>query len=150
MVAGAFYLRSLASWRTKKLFVGQARIAQLAFSSDGKTLLVGQDHLGKSAPRWLALDAAHGYGTKWSYKGRNNFSKPQFFLGDSRVLVREQYKVTLFPNSLPFYDSKCHRDPLCHSNPSLTSSNSTLLPPPWRTPASTVPFPQRSLQWRIA
>lgn len=95
LVAGAFYLRSLASWRPQKLFVGATRISQLTFSSDGRVLLVGQmghNYLsGYSDPRLMALDAAHGFVTRWSYEGGNNFIKPRFFLGDSRVLVCGEY-----------------------------------------------------------
>lgn len=88
LIVGAFYLHSLVSWRPQKLFVGTTRISQLVFSSDGKTLLVGQNSLSKG-PQLTALDATHGFVAAWTYKGHNDFVKPQFFLGGSRVLVRE-------------------------------------------------------------
>ncbi|RYX84652.1 hypothetical protein EON83_08405 [bacterium] len=90
LIVGVFYMRSLASWRPKKVFARTTNsIRHLQFSDNGQLLLV--------SPRLTALDLAGGFVPKWSYMGDPYIVKTQFFSDDSHILVAEEHGKTRAP-----------------------------------------------------
>ncbi|RYX80660.1 hypothetical protein EON83_27690 [bacterium] len=96
LVVGALYLRSLASWRPQKVFVGAGPISQLLFSNDGKTLLVGHSPIvtvlsstQASTPTLVTLlDVNNSFKPLWQRdKGLPSGLIPQFFAADSKILL---------------------------------------------------------------
>ncbi len=89
LVAGVFWMRALASWRPKVVFVATGAISKLELSDDGKTLLVAQQSPPKLQPTratLLALDARN-FNLIWQRNNSTDFSNPRFFAGDSKILV---------------------------------------------------------------
>ena len=89
LLAGALWMRSLASWRPKVVFAGPGAIAKLVFSGDGETLLVSQDSPPKLQPARATLTAldANNFDALWQRADSADFGNPHFFAGDSKVLV---------------------------------------------------------------
>lgn len=101
ILAVALYMRSLASWRPRKVFEMPGRVSQLVFSKDGKTLLVGHAP-GTSLPgrpmttTLTALDVVHDFRLRWQRnKGLIFSNEPQFFDHDSRILLDGSASLTL-------------------------------------------------------
>lgn len=99
IVGAAFYLRSLASWRPKKVFSAPGKIWQLAFSSDGQTLLIGQPSPPSPAPAIItgmvmpvpatvttALQVESGFKPLWQHKDVWPIESLQFFARNSQIL----------------------------------------------------------------
>ncbi len=103
LIAGAFYLRSLASWRPQKALIGQGQVMRLAFSRDGKTLLVGQETKPGKSYQLSALGATRDSAIRWTreydfgYKqsdGQGDLRHLQFFASDTRFSLATVYPQT--------------------------------------------------------
>ena len=101
LIAGAFYLRSLASWRPRKVFTGQGQVSILSFSGDGGKVLVGHSpsngFIGSYRPTGIKLlDVNNDFTLLWQSRdkfvtmGRSQFiaQNSQISLGTRRVDAR--------------------------------------------------------------
>ncbi len=95
LVGGAFYLRSLASWRPKRVFVGKEPVSQLMFSNDGRTLLVVHTGSPKFPGVLTALGAGNGFALLWRHTNKSGSIRcPQFLVNDSQVLSPSESTAT--------------------------------------------------------
>lgn len=83
LVVGALYLRSVASWRPKKVFISKSPITEMVLSDDGRTLLIVQDQAHSTTV--TALDTTQELATKWRRQG--DINTPQFFAADTRIVA---------------------------------------------------------------
>lgn len=99
IVGAAFYLRSLASWRPKKVFGVPGQVSILTFSNDGKILLVCyaptpsgpyRGVIVMPATMVMALDVQNGFTPLWQrdYAPLVRNPAPQFFDNDSQILLQ--------------------------------------------------------------